>query len=73
MKRRAYIAQYDADGNETILMRAPYWNADISAEFDRLAASARLGTPVIEGWYSDDYQVECMGRIDCRPRLPRHA
>ena len=68
--RQAYIAQYDHEGNETIIMRDSFWSPRLQSAFDSIASQHRIGMPKIEGWYSDKYQVECMGRIDSRQRLP---
>lgn len=73
MKRQAYIAKYDSEGNETVLMRDSFWSPRLQAELDHLAQTARIGTPLIEGWYYDEYQVECMGRINMCALAPRHS
>lgn len=61
--RQAYIAEYPDPDTEIILFRAPYWNEEISAEFDRLANTRPAGAPLIQAWYYDKYQVTLMGAI----------
>ena len=71
MNRQAYIAEYDHEGRETIIMRDSFWSPKLQQAFDTIAANFRLGMKPVEGWYSDEHQVECMGRINLFPPMPR--
>lgn len=61
----AYIAKYELDesGNdlrEMVIARDSYWSPTLSAEWDRLTAVRQSSEPMLQGWYHDDYNVQCM-------------
>jgi hypothetical protein len=63
--RKAYIARYPLnesgnDLNEEIIATDYFWSSILSAEFDRLTLNRHPKEPMIQGWYSDEYQVVCM-------------
>ena len=60
MKRFAYIASYDNNVSETVIMRDRYWSPELSARFSSLAETRNPGDPILQGWYSDPDQVVCM-------------
>ena len=63
MARKCYIAQYPTPDVEVMLLQREYWDDDIDATFDRLAANYQPGDAPIQAWYADDYQAKCMGTI----------
>ena len=63
--RKAYIAKYPLAKNgdnldEIILVQDTYWSPKLSKAWDGLMATRKASEPMLQGWYSDDYQTTCM-------------
>jgi len=65
MKRKAYIAKYPLDetGNdlkEIILFSDSYWSPFLRNKWNELISNRNPADPMLQGWYSDDNQVDIM-------------
>lgn len=61
----AYIAKYELDESgddlrEVVLARDSYWSPALDEKFDRLVQARQPEEPMLQGWYHDGYNVQCM-------------
>lgn len=63
--RKAYIAKYplnkdENDLDEIILFQDTCWSEKLSVEWDKLVSKRKPNEPMLQGWYFDENQVNCM-------------
>jgi hypothetical protein len=69
MKRKCYIARYplSTDGknlDEIILFRDTYYSPAIREKWDELIDIRKPSDPMLQCWYADSEQVECMAQTN---------
>ena len=62
---KAYIAQYPLnkeknDLDEIILKQDTYWSPEMSKFWDGLIQNRKDSEPMIQGWYSNNFQTICI-------------
>lgn len=75
MKRKCYIAKYplNKEGNdldEVILKCNTYCSPDMRKFWDELVAVRNPQDPMLQMWYSDEYQVDCLATTNQPFKLP---
>lgn len=72
--RKCYIAKYPLnssknDLDEIILKSDSYYSPDMRRFWDELIAKQKNNDPMLQIWYSDENQVECLGSTNQPFRL----